>query len=109
MSRAFLVPFPVSFCFLLLKLPCRLHTDIDLPSPIMVPTLHVLFLQLIPLTIVPRSYPYLPPNPLSISDIRDELIAWIADQALAGDRMTAEWILLCVIARVSVFLDQLYA
>lgn len=77
-----------------------LHTDIDLPSPIMVPTLHVLFLQLIPLTIVPRSYPYLPPNPLSISDIRDELIAWIADQALAGDRMTAEWILLCVIARV---------
>ena len=78
-------------------------------SPTMVPTLHVLFLQPIPPTIVPRSYPYLPPNPPSISELRDELIAWIADQALAGDRVTAEWILLCVIARVSVCSNQVVA
>jgi hypothetical protein len=70
----------------------------------MVPSLHVLFLQHLPPMIIPCSFPYLPPGPMSVNGIRDELIAWIADQALAGDRMTAEWILLCVIARVSVCL-----
>lgn len=34
--------------------------------------------------------------------IRDELIAWIADEALGGDRQAAEWVLLSCISKVSV-------
>jgi hypothetical protein len=45
---------------------------------------------------------------MSINGVRDELIAWIADEALAGDRMTAEWILLCVISRVLVCPHQIF-
>lgn len=74
----------------------------------MVPTLHVLFLQRIPPTIIPRSYPYLPPSSTSINELRAELIAWIADEALAGDRLTAEWILLGIIARLSVIVIKYF-
>jgi len=35
-----------------------------------------------------------------INIIREELITWIADEGLAGDRSAAEWVLLCTIARV---------
>jgi hypothetical protein len=38
-----------------------------------------------------------------IAKIREELISWIADESLGGDRDAAEWILLISIARVYVF------
>lgn len=37
---------------------------------------------------------------------RDELISWIADESLGGDRLAAEWVLVTVIARVYVLFDQ---
>ncbi|KAF8078186.1 mini-chromosome maintenance replisome factor-domain-containing protein [Lyophyllum atratum] len=57
----------------------------------------VLFFQPVPTTIIPRVYPLDLPAP---NDLRDELITWIADSSLAGDREAAEWVLLCAIARV---------
>ena len=77
-----------------------LHVDLELASPPLVPTLHILFFKPIPLTILPRVYPYTP----SIGSLREELITWIAAQGLAGDRLAAEWLLLSSIARVCVFL-----
>lgn len=32
--------------------------------------------------------------------VREELLAWIANEALGGDREVAEWVLLACIARV---------
>jgi hypothetical protein len=34
--------------------------------------------------------------------VRDELLGWLADAALGGDRAAAEWLLLTSIARVCV-------
>lgn len=34
--------------------------------------------------------------------VRDELLEWIASEALGGDRDTAEWVLLASLARVYV-------
>ncbi|KAG6816940.1 hypothetical protein H0H87_001455 [Tephrocybe sp. NHM501043] len=73
-----------------------LHADLEIDTPKLVPTLHVLFSQKLPTTIIPRVYP----NISHSHDTRDELIAWIADTALAGDRDAAEWVLLCTISRV---------
>lgn len=39
-----------------------------------------------------------------VADLREELIDWIATEALAGDRNVAEWILLSVLGRVYVVL-----
>ncbi|KAJ7197275.1 mini-chromosome maintenance replisome factor-domain-containing protein, partial [Mycena pura] len=64
-----------------------------------VPTLHVLFSRSLPATIIPRVFPYFPAMP-SIEMLRHELITWIADEGLAGDKDAAEWVLLCIIARV---------
>ncbi|KAG6864148.1 hypothetical protein C0991_012126 [Blastosporella zonata] len=73
-----------------------LHADLELETPGLVPTLHVLFSQPVPTTIIPRVYPAASYQ----NDTRDELIAWIADTALAGDRDAAEWVLLSAISRV---------
>ncbi|KAG5645036.1 hypothetical protein DXG03_007215 [Asterophora parasitica] len=73
-----------------------LHADLDLDSPALVPTLHVLFSLPTPTTIVPRVYP----DPAFTKNTRDELITWIADASLAGDQDAAEWVLLAAIARV---------
>lgn len=64
--------------------------------PSLVPTLHVLFSQPVPSTLVPRTYP----SDALAKGIRDDLITWIAEQGLAGDREAAEWVLLCTIAKV---------
>ncbi|KAF5386600.1 hypothetical protein D9615_001723 [Tricholomella constricta] len=72
-----------------------LHADLELDTPGLVPTLHVLFSRPVPTTIVPRVYPDFPAK-----TIRDELIAWIAASSLAGDHDAAEWVLLSSIARV---------
>ncbi|KAL0947281.1 hypothetical protein HGRIS_013401 [Hohenbuehelia grisea] len=68
-----------------------------------VPTLHVLFSRPLTSTIVPRKFPYTLPKDsqtTSVLDLRNELITWIADEGLAGDRDAAEWVLLCVLSRV---------
>ncbi|KAF9459336.1 mini-chromosome maintenance replisome factor-domain-containing protein [Collybia nuda] len=70
-----------------------LHGDLETPDPPFVPTLHVLFSQPIPSTLIPRTSKHLE------RDIRDELITWIAEQGLGGDREAAEWVLLCTLAR----------
>ena len=66
-----------------------------------VPTLHVVSSKSIPMTILSRAFP--DPSLLpSIKTLREGLITWIANEALAGDRIAAEWVLLCIIARVYV-------
>lgn len=42
------------------------------------------------------------------AQIREELIAWIADEALGGDRQAAEWVLLSCISRVFVDTSRFY-
>ncbi|KAK2467094.1 hypothetical protein APHAL10511_001352 [Amanita phalloides] len=72
--------------------------DIEQPSTAFVPTLHVLFSTSLPITIIPHYYPA-----VSLPDadiLRQELLDWLAEEALAGDKCAAEWILLCAIARV---------
>ncbi|KIM49017.1 hypothetical protein M413DRAFT_92981 [Hebeloma cylindrosporum] len=76
-----------------------LQSGFDLPESIHVPTLHVLFSTPIPITIVPRLFPE--PSLLpKVNALREEVITWIAEEGLAGDRIAAEWVLLCTIARV---------
>lgn len=75
--------------------------ELESPNAIPVPTIHVLFTRPLPLTIVPRVFPYVPPVP-PFQKLRDDLISWIADEGLAGDRDAAEWVLLCIIAKVYV-------
>lgn len=36
----------------------------------------------------------------SIAALREDLISWIADESLGGDRDAAEWVLLASIAKV---------
>ena len=73
--------------------PCRLNTESDTPAE--VPTLHVLFSRLHGPSLVLRSYP----SPAAVQ-IRNELVNWIASEALGGDIDAAEWVLLTSIARV---------
>ncbi|KAF8906042.1 putative alanine racemase-domain-containing protein [Gymnopilus junonius] len=74
------------------------HINADLTNFIHVPTLHVLYTAPLPSTIVPRSFP---DKSLSIvKTVRQELIQWIAREALAGDLIASEWVLLCALARV---------
>jgi len=77
----------------------RVQRDLDTNDPKTVPTLHVLFHRAHPITILPFSFP-LPLPQGSVSDLRKELIEWIAREALADDLDAAEWILLCCLARV---------
>ncbi|KAI9056684.1 hypothetical protein FKP32DRAFT_1598956 [Trametes sanguinea] len=106
----------VTFVGILSSEPCGL--DQISSSPVDVPTLHVLFTQKHPSTVIPRPFPRLQrigqgshsvmsaveqSSELVADDsahVRDELIAWIAEEALAGDRVAAEWVLLACIARV---------
>ncbi|KAF8803625.1 hypothetical protein BYT27DRAFT_7195476 [Phlegmacium glaucopus] len=84
-----------------------LTTNLDISSPINVPTLHVLSSKSIPITILSRVFP--DPSLLpSIETLREGLITWIANEALAGDRIAAEWILLCTIARVHSRVPPMY-
>lgn len=69
-----------------------LHADSD--EPIIVPTLHVLFVREHHLDIFEAS-----PDPFQ-HHIREELVSWIAEEALGGDCDAAEWILLTCVARV---------
>ncbi|KIL69545.1 hypothetical protein M378DRAFT_183981 [Amanita muscaria Koide BX008] len=66
--------------------------------PTFAPTLHVLFSKVLPASLLPCHFPILDAS--YTNNLRHELISWIADEALAGDKGAAEWILLCAIARV---------
>lgn len=58
------------------------------------PTLHVLFAREHRLDILEA-----PEDPIQ-RQVREELLDWIADEALGGDRDAAEWVLLACVARV---------
>ncbi|KAI0075471.1 hypothetical protein K474DRAFT_1664215 [Panus rudis PR-1116 ss-1] len=79
------------------------HSSHDLVSdPIDVPTLHVLFVAPDERTSIARQYPIEledGSSDLNISQIRQDLVHWLASEALAGDEHAAEWILLSTIAR----------
>ena len=82
-----------------------------------VPTLHVLFTSSHGPGVLPRPFPRVKrqtssghaivipdERPDAIAhdndDIREELISWIAEEALGGDQQAAEWVLLSCISRV---------
>ncbi|KAH9857792.1 putative alanine racemase-domain-containing protein [Lenzites betulinus] len=70
-------------------------------TPSDAPTLHVLFSQVHKPPVLARSEAE--PSPHIAADnaqVRDDLISWIADEALGGDQAAAEWALLSCIARV---------
>lgn len=64
-----------------------------------VPTLHVLFTREHRLDILEA------PKDAIEQHVREELLDWIAEEALGGDRDAAEWVLLTCVARVYVFHD----
>ena len=59
-----------------------------------VPTLHVLFTREHRLDILEA------PKDAIEQHVREELLDWIAEEALGGDRDAAEWVLLTCVARV---------
>ena len=59
-----------------------------------VPTLHVLFVRDHRLDIFEA------PKSAIEQHIREELLQWITNEALGGDRDAAEWVLLACVARV---------
>ena len=77
----------------------RYHSESeeDTASDTLVPTLHVLFMR--PHTHEASSSTSATSQPSS-AELRDEIISWIADEALGGDREAAEWVLLASIGRV---------
>ena len=72
------------------------HTEVESEIYTMVPTLHVLYLQMMTPPIGPRDD--ILRN--DIADIRKQLIDWIASEALGGDTDAAEYILLSSISSV---------
>ncbi|TCD63889.1 hypothetical protein EIP91_004798 [Steccherinum ochraceum] len=74
--------------------PLTLESD----EPVTVPTLHALFVAPDERSSVAR--PYLSSNS---SQTREELVRWLADEALGGDTEAAEWVLLSTISRVTPF------
>ncbi|KDQ19812.1 hypothetical protein BOTBODRAFT_27237 [Botryobasidium botryosum FD-172 SS1] len=79
------------------------------------PTLHVLFSIPRPPTITPFPYPFSAGSPEAspigdvplqadvdhgVLELRNELISWIADEALGGDKEAAEWVVLTCVGKV---------
>ena len=64
----------------------------------LVPTLHVLYSKQHSPILVPHVYRDSTPG--DVSSIRRALIDWIAEEALAGDKHAAEWVLLTILGRV---------
>ncbi|KAJ7632288.1 putative alanine racemase-domain-containing protein [Roridomyces roridus] len=76
-----------------------LAEESDSPNALPVLTLHVLFTRELPITIIPRVFPYVPAVS-SVRVLREELISWMADEGLGGDKDAAEWVLLNIIGTV---------
>ncbi|KAI8998908.1 putative alanine racemase-domain-containing protein [Trametes punicea] len=105
----------VTFVGILSTEPCSL--DQGSASSADAPTLHVLFTQRHSPAVLSRPFPRLE-RPLQQarpiigeeqfskrfsednSQVREELISWMAEEALGGDRVAAEWVLLSCISRV---------
>ena len=64
-----------------------------------VPTLHVLFVRKDRLNILEAQKESIE------QPVLEELLDWIASEALGGDRDAAEWVLLTCVARVYAFQD----
>ncbi|KAI0822638.1 putative alanine racemase-domain-containing protein, partial [Trametes gibbosa] len=113
-SKSFKSTEIVTFVGILTSEPCSLdqNTGATLPDA---PTLHVLFSRAHHLArsfprvkrhtrdahIISSEGPRLLPSPADDNvHVRQELISWIADEALGGDRVAAEWALLSCVARV---------
>jgi hypothetical protein len=69
--------------------------DSDAHEEIEVPTLHVFFSRAVPAATTTQAYPV-----SNAEDIRNELLDYIAEESLGGDRQAAEWLLLGLIAKV---------
>ena len=109
-------PFSLSYgCINLLIHRCDIDHAQESSSD--VPTLHVLFTKFHAPGVVSRPFPrvvrrILPEHVVSVVDespapvaqdttqVRTELIDWIAEEALGGDKEAAEWVLYSCIARV---------
>lgn len=76
----------------------RMHATIETESPVLVPTLHVFYSEPLPPTIVPRLYPQFASE--EAAPLFDELVEWVAHEALAGDTLASRWILLTLVGRV---------
>ncbi|PIL23726.1 hypothetical protein GSI_13476 [Ganoderma sinense ZZ0214-1] len=105
----------VTFVGILSSEPCGLdQTQEDVADA---PTLHVLFTKPHTPNNLPRPFPRVvrqshggaitsvtaEPSPREAEDtpqIREELMSWIADEALGGDCQAAEWVLLSCISKV---------
>lgn len=71
--------------------------SLDMDSGEEVPTLHVVY-HIVEQATLLSARPY---SESSFPEqTRQELIAWIASEALAGDLEAAEWVLLSIISRV---------
>lgn len=81
----------------------RWHSQSENVAPVLVPTIHVLFSRKIPSTVVPRAFPEQFES--SVDDVRENLISWIADEGLSGDKLAAEFVLLSLISKVCVSLS----
>ncbi|KIP01863.1 hypothetical protein PHLGIDRAFT_79981, partial [Phlebiopsis gigantea 11061_1 CR5-6] len=74
---------------------CSFRLDLEAETSADVPTLHVLFVRTHEQSLLTRPYPSAHPPP-----VRQQLIEWIAAEALGGDLDAAEWVLLASIAKV---------
>ncbi|KZT57345.1 hypothetical protein CALCODRAFT_555422 [Calocera cornea HHB12733] len=78
----------------------RLNLLGDEEDDILVPTVHVLFQNHVPTTLVKAAYPMPPARSRSSLEVKDEIVRWLAEGALGGDLLAAEYVLMCCIARV---------
>ncbi|KAI0747846.1 mini-chromosome maintenance replisome factor-domain-containing protein [Daedaleopsis nitida] len=113
-AEAFKATDIVTFVGILSSEPCGFdHAQV----PQEVPTLHVLFSKTHASGVLPRTFPRIarrassnhteiPSGDLETpivhdnAQLRSELIDWIAEEALGGDRQAAEWVLFSCISRV---------
>lgn len=78
---------------------CSFYSNIDASVLLNVPTLHVLFTKSLSSAVLPRVFPDRSIRS-EVRQLREELIHWIADEALEGDHVAAEWAFLVALARV---------
>ena len=73
---------------------------VESDEQLVVPTLHTLYISPSTHTIITRSYPSNVDPKSSTASVRQELIQWLAEEALGGDAEAAEWTLLSCLSRV---------
>lgn len=97
-----------SFSVQELTLHSRLHSEIEDDNVVDVPTLHVLFTRPHEMDVLPPTLSSEPDNTSSSEEpVLDEVVSWVADESLGGDKDAAEWVLLASTARVYVRLYHL--